>query len=316
MTTLPVAVVQGESLGDFGAVLDQTRSLATDAARDGARLVVFPETWVPGYPAWFDVCRDSGLWDHAPIKELHGRYAAASVDVAGDSGAALAAVARDLDITLVVGVSERIAQGVGRGTLYNTLLTWGPNGALLNHHRKLIPTFTERMVWGVGDADGLRAVDTPSGRIGGLVCWEHLMPLARQALHDSGEDIHIAAWPTAHERNQLASRQFAFEGRCFVLVAASVMRASALPAHLEPHPDRVSSPDHWVIRGGSAIIGPDGEYIVPPVFERAAILHAELPMHRIREEQMTLDVSGHYSRPDVLQLTVRRGGRVAGPGGH
>ena len=309
LTTLPVAVVQGEALGIFDAVLAQTRALASEASRLGAQLVVFPETWVPGYPVWFDVCRDVGLWDHAPIKQLHGQYAAASVNVSGQEGITLAAIARDLGITLVIGVSERVGQGSGRGTLYNTLLTYGPDGALLNHHRKLMPTHTERMVWGVGDGDGLLAVDTPSGRIGGLICWEHWMPLARQALHESGEDIHVAAWPTAHERNQVASRQYAFEGRCFVLVAGSVMRASALPPHLEPHPDRVSSPDHWVMRGGSAIIGPDGEYIVAPRFDEATILRADLPMQRIREESMALDVSGHYSRPDVLRLEVRRGTR-------
>ena len=140
---------------------------------------------------------------------------------------------------MVVGVSERVSAGPGRGTLYNSLLTIGPDGQLLNHHRKLVPTYTERMVWGNGDADGLQAVDTPAGRVSGLVCWEHWMPLARQALHDSGEDIHVAVWPTVHDRHQLASRQYAFEGRCFVLAAGSVMRASSLPPELEVEPSRV-----------------------------------------------------------------------------
>ena len=161
-------------------------------------------------------------------------------------------------MTLVVGIVERVAAGPGRGTLYNAVLTFGPDGALLNHHRKLVPTYTERMVWGPGDADGLRAVDTPAGRVGALVCWEHWMPLARHALHESGEDLHVALWPTAHEMLQVASRSYAFEGRCFVLVAGSLLRASSLPPELEPHPDRVTHPDQWVMRGGSAIVGPDG----------------------------------------------------------
>ena len=310
MTVVSAAVVQGETHQDLSGALEQTAALAGEAARRGATLVVFPETWIPGYPIWFDVCRDAGLWDHAPTKRLHARYADASVDVHGAGGAALAEVARSLAITLVVGVSERVTEGPGRGTLYNALLTYGPDGGLLNHHRKLMPTYTERLVWGQGDADGLRAVDTPAGRVGGLVCWEHWMPLARQALHESGEDIHVAAWPTAHERNQLASRQHAFEGRCYVLVVGSVMRAAALPGDLEPHPGRVPSPDHWVVRGGSAIIGPDGNYVVEPRFDEPAIIVAELDLGRVREESMALDVAGHYSRPDCLQLTVRRMGRL------
>lgn len=309
MTVTRVAVVQGESDGDFGAALARTRTLAADAAAKGAQLVVFPETWIPGYPVWFDVCRDTGLWDHAPTKALHARYAEASVDVAGAEGRALSEMARSLAITLVIGVSERVTSGPGRGTLYNSLLTYGPDGSLLNHHRKLMPTHTERLVWGQGDADGVRAADTPVGRVGGLVCWEHWMPLARQALHESGEDIHVAAWPGAHERNQIASRQYAFEGRCFVLVAASVMRASSLPPGFEVDPARVRSPDQCVIGGGSAIIGPDGFYLAEPVFNESTTLFADLDLSRIRQEQMSLDVTGHYSRPDVLTLHVTRGRR-------
>lgn len=312
MTLIRVAVVQGEATADWPGQLERTGALAAEAAAGGAQLVVFPETWIPGYPAWFDVCRDIGLWDHAPTKQLHARYAAASVDVLGSEGAALGALAARLGITLVVGVSERVSSGPGRGTLYNALVTWGPDGRRLNHHRKLMPTHTERLVWGPGDADGLRAVETPAGRVGGLVCWEHWMPLARQALHDSGEDVHVAAWPTAHERNQVASRQYAFEGRCFVLVAASVMRARELPAGFATDPERVPSPDAWVLRGGSAIIGPDGQYVVPPHVDAPGILHADLDLGRIREESMALDVTGHYARPDCLTLTVRTTGREAG----
>src|SRR5690606_240396 len=158
---------------------------------------------------------------------VFARYRSASVDVAGDDGRALSAIARDTGVTLVVGVSERLSGGPGYGTLYNALLTYGPAGTLLNHHRKLLPTYTEGMVWGHGDTAGLRAVDTPSGRVGGLVCWEHWMPLSRQALHNSGEDVHVAVWPTVQERHQIASRHYAFEGRCFVLAAGSLMRADA-----------------------------------------------------------------------------------------
>jgi predicted amidohydrolase len=135
------------------------------------------------------------------------------------------------------------------------------------------------------------------------------MPLGRQALHESGEDIHVAVWPTAHEMHQVASRHYAFEGRCFVLAAGALMRASALPAELEPHPERVTSPEQWVLRGGSAIIGPDGRYLVEPVYDEPRVLVAELDVGRIREESMTLDVTGHYHRPELFEFRAVRAGR-------
>lgn len=135
------------------------------------------------------------------------------------------------------------------------------------------------------------------------------MPLARQAMHDSGEDVHVAAWPTVHEMHQVASRQYAFEGRCFVVAAGSIMQASALPPELEPHADRVDSPGTFIMRGGSAIVGPDGRYIEGPVYESEITLHATLDLAEIREESMSLDVSGHYSRPDCFDFAVHRARR-------
>ena len=301
-----VAIVQAELAPDLASGIEATDRLTGDAARNGAALVAFPETWLPGYPAWLDVCRDVALWNHAPVKQVFARMAENSVVVEGESGRALQRIARTHGVTLVLGVTERIDAGVGRGTLYNALLTFGPDGALLNHHRKLVPTYTERMVWGPGDAHGLRAVDTPAGRVGGLVCWEHWMPLARQAMHESGEDIHVAVWPTVHEMHQVASRQYAFEGRCFVLAIGSLLRAKDLPRELEPHPERVTSPEQYVLRGGSAIIGPDGAYLAGPVYDAPCTLYAELDLNRVREESMSLDVAGHYHRPDCLELVVTR----------
>ena len=304
MTSTRVAVVQAEVAPDLEHGLALTRQLTQAAADRGATLVVFPETWIPGYPAWLDVCRDVALWDHGPVKRVFARMAENSVDVAGESGRALGAIAKDAGVTLVVGVTERVSSGTGRGTLYNALLTYASDGTLLNHHRKLVPTYTERMVWGQGDAAGLVAVETSAGRIGGLVCWEHWMPLARQALHDSGEDIHVAVWPTAHEMLQVASRHYAFEGRCFVVVAGSLMRMNALPPELEVHPDKASQT--WALRGGSAIIAPNGQYLAGPVFEEPCTLVVDLDLAQVREESMSLDVAGHYSRPDVLTIRVDR----------
>lgn len=174
-----------------------------------------------------------------------------------------------------------------------------------------MPTYTERLLWGPGDADGLRSVDTPVARIGGLICWEHWMPLARQAMHDSGEDVHAALWPSLKEEHQIASRHYAFEGRSYVLAAGSLMRARALPQELPVDPDRVRDADDFVLNGGSAIIGPDGSYIVEPVYEKEMILTAELDLGNIAKEHMTLDVSGHYSRADCFDFRVRRRARDA-----
>jgi nitrilase len=300
-------VVQAELPGSLEAGLEATRTLAAEAAGDGAGLVVFPETWLPGYPAWMDYCRDTGLWDHPPVKAAYRELAEHSVVVAGESGAALSSLARELEITLVVGVSERVDAGPGRATLYNALLVYGPDGSLLNHHRKLTPTHTERLLWGPGDTAGLRPVDTPAGRVGGLICWEHWNPLARQALHEGGEDVHVAVWSAVvgvQGMHQQASRCYAFEARCPVLAAGQLMRASALPAGLEPGP-AVTGPDQWLLAGGSAIIAPDGSYLAGPLYEEPGILVAELDYRRNTEEAMTLDVAGHYQRPELFDFGVR-----------
>jgi predicted amidohydrolase len=306
LPTIRAAVVQALVAPSLDEGLARAIELIAQAANSGATLVAFPETWLLGYPIWLDVCRDVALWDHAPVKAVYRRMAAESVAVPSDATTALANAARDSAVTLVIGVIERVTDGPGQGTLYNTVLTFGPDGALLNHHRKLVPTFTERMVWGPGDATGLRSANAPFGKVGALVCWEHWMPLARHAMHESGEDVHVALWPTVHEMHQVASRQYAFEGRCYVLAAGSLMRASALPAELEPHPARVTSPDNWVMRGGSAIIAPDGSYLAGPVYEEATILYGDLNLDRVREERMTLDVTGHYHRPDIFAFEVTR----------
>lgn len=304
-----VAIVQAEVAADVPSALARTAELAREASRAGAELIVFPETWIPGYPAWLDVSRDAALWDHAPVKAVFARTADNSVSIPGAAFESLAALARDVGATLVLGISERVDVGPGRGTLYNSLVMIGPDGRLLNHHRKLMATYTERLVWGAGDAEGLRAVETPVGRVGGLICWEHWMPLARQALHEAGEDIHVAVWPTVKEMHQVASRHYAFEGRCYVLAAGALMRASALPPELEPHPGIITDSDQWVLRGGSAIIGPDGTYVQAPIYDEERVLVAELDLGRIREESMTLDVTGHYHRPELFEFRPLRPGR-------
>ena len=274
------------------------------AARQGAQLVVFGETWLAGYPAWLDYCPGATLWNHEPTKEVFAELRRNSLSIPSPEAQMLAKAASDHKVVLVIGVNERVDEGPGNGTLFNSLLTFGSDGTLLNHHRKLIPTFTERIVWGQGDGRGLKAVDTPAGRIGGLICWEHWMPLARQVLHDSGEHIHVAVWPTVHEMHQIASRHYAFEGRCYVLAAGLLMRVHDLPTQLEVVSEFSDKPDHLLLRGGTCIIRPDGQYLVEPVFDEERIVFAELDLKVIDQERMTLDVTGHYQRPDLFDLRV------------
>jgi nitrilase len=290
------------------ASLAKAVSLIEEAARGGAQLVTFGETWLPGYPAWLDYCPDAALWNHQPTKEVFARLRQNSVVVPGRETEILSQTARDNNIVLVIGINERVKKGAGNGTLYNSLLTFGSDGQLLNHHRKLVPTFTERLVWGQGDGAGLTAVDTEMGRVGSLVCWEHWMPLTRQALHLSGEQIHISVYPTVHEMHQIASRHYAFEARCFVLAAGLVMRAEDLPAELERCADAME-PNSLVLRGGSCIIAPDGSFVVEPVFDEETIITAELDLSIIDKELMTLDVSGHYHRPDVFEFKLQNSHR-------
>ncbi|HTD96406.1 MAG TPA: carbon-nitrogen hydrolase family protein [Edaphobacter sp.] len=282
------------------ASLTKALDLIQQASGKGAQLIAFGETWFPGYPVWLDVCPAAGLWNHEPTKRVFAELRQNSISTTGTETKALAEAAADLKIGIVIGINERIDEGPGQGTLYNSLLTFSADGLLSNHHRKLMPTFTERMVWGNGDGRGLSAVPVANARVGGLICWEHWMPLARMAMHQSGEQIHIAVWPTANQMAQLASRHYAFEGRCFVLAVGLMMRTSDLPDEL-PH----NVAHEWVERGGSAIIAPDASYLVEPIYDREELILADLDLTMIDRESMALDVTGHYARPDIFTFSHR-----------
>ncbi|MEL7061899.1 MAG: carbon-nitrogen hydrolase family protein [Acidobacteriota bacterium] len=304
--TWTVAIAQiAPSYLDLDASLEILESTCRRAVDAGARLIVFGETWLPGYPAWLDHCPGAALWDHAPTQDVFARLRRESLTIDGEACDRIARLAAELNLAITVGANERVDRGPGRGTLYNALLTFDANGRLVRHHRKLVPTYTERLVWGPGDGAGLHAVDLEGVRCSGLVCWEHWMPLARQALHDSGEDVHVAVWPTAHDAHQLASRHYAFEGRCFVLVAGLMMRHGDLPEQLVSQPAAGSAED-WLLRGGSAVIGPDGQYVLEPVFDEERLVVVELDLSHIDRQVMTLDVAGHYGRPDVFELRIDR----------
>jgi nitrilase len=285
---------------DRDATVEKAIALIREAADEGASLVAFPETWIPGYPSWI---YHAAEWDEPRSKRTFARLLANSVQVPSPATEALCAAARDAEVALVVGINERDAD-FSVGTIYNSLLFVSAEGTILGVHRKLVPTHAERIVWGRGDGSTLHVFDTPLGRIGGLICWEHWMPLTRFAMHAKGEQIHVAAWPDADDVHHLASRHYAFEGRCYVVCVGSYTTAADLPEDFEHADDMGLSGDDALLTGGSGVIGPDGKWISGPVDGRETIVYAELDMARIAEEQQALDSAGHYNRPDVFSLTV------------
>ena len=299
--TVVVAAVQASPVFlDRDATVQKAVVLIEEAAGEGAELVAFPETWIPGYPSWI---YHAAEWDEPRSKRVFGRLLANSIQVPSPATDALCAAAREAGVQLVVGIHERDAD-FSAGTIYNSLLFVSAEGTILGVHRKLVPTHAERIVWGRGDGSTLHVFDTPLGRIGGLICWEHWMPLTRFAMHAKGEQIHVAAWPDADDVHHLASRHYAFEGRCYVVCVGSYTLAQDLPDDFELTDAMGVSDDEPLLTGGSGIIGPDGSWLSGPVDGREEIVYAELDMGRIAEEQQALDAAGHYNRPDVFSLTV------------
>lgn len=304
-----VAVVQAAPVFlDRNASVAKACRLIAEAGQRGARLAVFPETWLPGYPVWFDVAPGAVLWNDPAAKAVFARLVANAVDVPGPAIKALAEAAAAAGCAVVMGVNEREA---GRSrTLYNTIVYLDADGRYLGRHRKLVPTYAERLVWGRGDGDDLIAHPTVAGPVGGLVCWEHWMPLARQAMHQTGEAIHAALWPDVDDLHQLASRHYAFEGRCFVAAAGAVLRRRDLPADLSLFAAIPGGDDDLLLKGGSAIIGPDGAYVAGPLGAEEKILVADLDFARIAAESLTFDAVGHYARPDVFRFEVAAPARL------
>ena len=295
-----VACVQAEPVVlDREATIDKLERLAAEAAGKGAQLVVFPEAFVPAYPSsvW---ARALAGWSQPGAKEAFALLARESVEVPGPTVDRIGAAARAHGVWIVTGVTE--VDPVRRATLYNTLLYHAPDGSLVEKHRKLVPTNHERLVWGQGDGGGLRAFETPLGRLGGLICWENYMPLARFALYESGVEIYIASTADDGDTWQATLVHIARESRSFVVAPSHFQRASAYPDDF-PLRDLIADAD-VIGRGGSAILAPDGSYLAGPLYDEESVLYAELDPARLWEERQRFDPAGHYHRPDVLQLSV------------
>ena len=300
--TVRVAVVQAAPvLFDLEATVARAESLLAEAAAGGARLVLFPEAFIPAYPRGFSFGMVVGSRSDAG-RRLWQRYWENSVVVPGPATVALGAAARAHGVYLAIGVTERDGDFSG-GTLYCTLLYFGPDGTLLGKHRKLKPTGAERLIWGEGDGSTLPVLETPLGRIGGLICWENYMPLARMALYGKGVELYLA--PTADARDvwQATMRHVALEGRCFVLGCNQYVTREMLPADLRADPEIALQPE-VLCRGGSVIVGPLGEVIAGPLYDREGILYADLDRSALVRSRLDFDVVGHYARPDVFQLIV------------
>src|SRR4029453_2382769 len=283
--TIVVAAVQAAPVFlDRDATVEKAVSLIEEAANEGAKLVAFPETWIPGYPSWI---YHAAKWDDPGSKRAFAQLLANSVQGPSPSTDALCVAAREAGVHVVVGIHERDSD-FSTGTIYNSLVFISPQGEILGTHRKLVPTHAERIVWGRGDGSTLHVFETPLGRLGGLICWEHWMPLTRFAMHAKGEQIHVAAWPDADEVHHLASRHYAFEGRCYVVCVGSYTTAADLPEDFELADAMGVADDDVVLTGGSGIVGPDGRWLAGPVDGREGIVYAELDMARIGEEQQAL----------------------------
>jgi nitrilase len=299
---LTIAIVQvAPVFNDREASLEKLSVYARQAASNGAQLIVFGETWLTGYPAWLDHVPGAALWDAPATRSVYANMLHQAWTENGEADVFLQQLSRELGLYLYLGVNER----AGHGSLFNSLLLYNPEGQLVNHHRKLMPTYTEKLLYTAGDAAGLKATPTKFGRLGGLICWEHWMPITRQAMHEEREDLHLSVWPAVNDLHQLASRHYAFEGRCFVVAAGQIMRVRDLPPFFGESLDK--APDDYLLNGGSTLIGPDGHYLIDPVYDREeVILHTIEDWSSIQEQLLTLDVTGHYARPDLFELTVDR----------
>ncbi len=300
-TTFKVAAVQAAPVFlDRAATIDKACDLIGTAGHEGARLVVFPEAFIPTYPDW--------VWAIPPgeegmLNELYAELLANSVTIPSDATDRLCRAARLANAYVVMGMSERNAEASG-GSMYNTLLYMDAQGQILGKHRKLVPTGGERLVWAQGDGSTLEVYDTPLGKLGGLICWENYMPLARYAMYAWGTQLYVAATWDRGQPWLSTLRHIAKEGRVYVIGSCIAMRKDDIPDHYAFKQKFYAEGDEWINIGDSAIVNPEGEFIAGPVRKQEEILYAEIDPRMVRGPKWMLDVAGHYARPDVFELIV------------
>lgn len=286
------------------STLARVEEFIASAHDEGCGLAVFGEALVPGYPFWLDRT-DGARFDHPLQKEIHSLYLKEAVSIPDGHLDGVRALCRDRQIAVVLGIIER---GMDRGghTVYASAVYIGPDGAIGSVHRKLMPTYEERLVWGTGDGHGLRVHSLPPFTVGALNCWENWMPLARASLYAQGEDLHVAIWPGGVRLTEDITRFAAREGRSYAISAGGLMHADAIPAQFPARDRMIEDTPGWMANGGSCVAGPDGNWVVEPIAEKEGVFVADLDHARVREERQNFDAAGHYARPDVLRLEVNR----------
>jgi nitrilase len=303
-TMKKIAIIQEAPIVlDKKNTIKKSVEIINSVSEQGAELIVFPEAFIPGYPAWIWRLRPGS--DGGICEELHVRLFKNAVDLSSDDLDPMREAAKKNSVTVVCGITER-DNANSQSTIYNSLITIDTKGQIVNHHRKLMPTNPERMVWGFGDGSGLNVIDTPVGRIGGLICWENYMPLARYSLYSQGIEIYIAPTYDSGEAWTGTMQHIAREGRCWVLSCGVALERKDLPNDLPNLDELYPADEEWINPGNSLVVSPSGEIVSGPLSKEKGCIILDMDVEKAATSKRSLDVAGHYSRPDIFKLQVNK----------
>ena len=285
---------------------DSTKKIVTDwigrAADEGVELLAFGETFMSGYPYWM-ARTDAARWNAPDKKEAYAFYLGSAVAIDGPEMNEVVEAVRDHGVFTYLGITERSDSG---GTVYASYVAIDPDRGILSSHRKMMPTYDERMAWGIGDGHGLRVHDVGDFKVSGLNCWENWVPTIRHTMYAQGTQLHVASWPGSVGLTKHITRFIAMEGRCYVLSAGSLLRADSIPGEFPARDASLGDDDGVLYNGGSAIAGPDGKWLVEPVDSEERLVMADIDVERVRGERQNFDPAGHYFRGDVIDVKVDR----------